>query len=63
MIRFIRGLIVIMLFAFFGAGSLILSFILIPVGGIFIKGRKKREYFSHFIYAVSRYGDLNTQLI
>lgn len=50
MIRFIRGLIVIMLFAFFGAGSLILSFILIPVGGIFIKGRKKREYFSHFIH-------------
>ena len=39
-----------MLFAFFGAGSLILSFILIPVGGIFIKGRKKREYFSHFIH-------------
>ena len=50
MIRFIRGFLVILLFIIFGIGSLILSFILIPVGGIFIKGREKREYFSHFIH-------------
>ena len=50
MIRFIRGFLVVMLFVIFGLGSLILSFILLPAGGIFFKGEKKREFFSHIIH-------------
>ena len=50
MIKFIRGFLVVMLFAIFGLGSLILSFVFLPAGGIFFKGNKKREYFSHLIH-------------
>ncbi len=50
MIRFIRGFFVVMLFTFFGIGSLILSFVFLPAGGIFLKGEKKREFFSHIIH-------------
>ena len=50
MIKFIRGFLVVMLFAIFGLGSLIISFILIPFSGILTKGRSKREYFSDFIH-------------
>ena len=50
MIKFIRGFFVIMVFTIFGIGSLILSFVFLPVGGIFLKGEKKREFFSHIIH-------------
>ncbi len=50
MIRFFRGFLVVMLFVIFGLGSLILSFVFLPVGGIFLKGGKKREFFSHIIH-------------
>lgn len=50
MIKFIRGFLVVMLFAIFGFGSLIISFVLIPFGGILIRGKSKREYFSDFIH-------------
>ncbi len=50
MIKFIRGFFVVMLFAIFGLGSLIISFVLIPFSGILTRGRSKREYFSDFIH-------------
>ena len=50
MIRFIRGILVVMLFVIFGLGSLILSFVFLPAGGILFKGKKKREFFSHIIH-------------
>ena len=50
MIRFFRGFLVVMLFVIFGLGSLILSFVFLPAGGIFFKGGKKREFFSHIIH-------------
>ena len=50
MIRFIRGFLVCMVFAIFGIGSLLLSFLFLPIGGIFWRGEQKREKFSHIIH-------------
>ncbi len=50
MIRFIRGFLVVIVFIIFGIGSLLLSFLFLPIGGIFLQGEKKREKFSHIIH-------------
>lgn len=50
MIKFIRGFLVCMVFAIFGIGSLLLSFLFLPIGGIYLRGNKKREVFSHIIH-------------
>lgn len=50
MTRFIRGFLVVMVFTIFGIGSLLLSFLFLPIGGIFLQGEKKREKFSHIIH-------------
>lgn len=50
MTRFIRGFLVVMVFTIFGIGSLLLSFLFLPIGGIFLRGGKKREKFSHIIH-------------
>lgn len=41
MTRFIRGFLVVMVFTIFGIGSLLLSFLFLPIGGIFLQGEKK----------------------
>ena len=48
MIRFWRGFLVVLVFLIFGICSLILGFVCIPIGKIFIKN--KRETFSHLIH-------------
>ena len=50
MTRFIRGFLVVMVFTIFGIGSLLLSFLFLPIGGISLQGEKKREKFSHIIH-------------
>lgn len=43
--RVLRGFLVIMAFFIFGIGSLILSFVFLPIGCIFLKNNRKREFF------------------
>lgn len=50
MIRFVRGFLVCMVFAIFGICSLLLSFLCLPIGGMFWRGEQKREKFSHMIH-------------
>ena len=50
MIKIWRGFLVCIVFAIFGIGSLLLSFLFLPIGGIFWRGEQKREKFSHIIH-------------
>ncbi len=50
MIKIWRGFLVCIVFAIFGIGSLLLSFLFLPIGGIFLRGEQKREKFSHIIH-------------
>lgn len=50
MIRFLRGILIIFVFVVFGLGSLLLSFVFMPISKLFVKEGKKREYFSHLIH-------------
>ncbi len=50
MIRFVRGFSVVLLFSIFGVCSLILGFVFLPIGKIFIKHKNKRESFSRLIH-------------
>lgn len=48
--KVLRGFLVILSFIIFGIGSLILSFLFLPIAGIFLKNKQKREYFSKIIH-------------
>lgn len=50
MIRVWRGFLICIVFAIFGLGSLLLSFCFLPIGGIFLRGNRKREAFSYIIH-------------
>ncbi len=50
MIKFLRGVLVVILFAVFGICSLFLGTVILPVGRIFIKEQKRRESFSRLIH-------------
>lgn len=50
MIKFIRGILVVLLFAVFGICSLFLGTVILPIGRIFIKNENQRESFSRLIH-------------
>ena len=50
MIKFFRGVLVVLLFTVFGICSLFLGTVILPIGRIFIKGHNRRESFSKLIH-------------
>lgn len=55
MIKIWRSFLVVISFVFFGAGSLLLSIIVFPFLGLFVKNEKKRECFSNIIHELWRF--------
>ena len=53
--KVLRGFLVILSFIIFGIGSLILSFLFLPIAGIFLKNKQKREYFSKIIHIMENF--------
>lgn len=53
--RVLRGFLVVMAFFIFGIGSLILSFVFLPIGCIFLKNNKKREFFCRIIHKLWKF--------
>lgn len=53
--RVLRGFLVVMAFVIFGIGSLILSFVFLPIGCIFLKNNKKREFFCRIIHKLWKF--------
>lgn len=53
--RYLRGFLVVLLFAIFGVCSLFLGFVFLPAGGMFIKNQNKREGFSRLIHKLWRF--------
>lgn len=53
--RYLRGFIVISAFIIFGLGSLILSFVFLPISCIFLKKNQKRKFFCKIIHKLWKF--------
>lgn len=49
--KLLRSLLVVFLFGFFGIGAIVINYLIFPIGGLFVKKEKKRQYYCDIIHS------------